>query len=686
MMKLSLHIIYVPLILFTISSSIAQSTQITYKPSLKDFPNPERGFYRYSETRSGNYQVLDANTLAGYRDLHQPLDDPNFKIHSSLVFRYFFLEDFKNSPISQSFLDNMELDFQAARDAGVKIIVRFAYTDEVDGSGCSNWICPPYGDAPKEWVLFHIDQLAPVLASNQDVVAVIQMGFIGVWGENYYTDFFGDASQPPGFKLFNNNWQDRNEVLQKMLDVFPKKRMIQVRYPQIKQRLLGGINAPTNYPPLDLEEAFSGSDASRIGFHNDCFLASPTDFGTYNDYGNDSLPSLEDTTNLKPYLAADSKFVAVGGETCSPYNPYDNCSGSHPSARADSELRRFHYSYLNAQYNHPDVNADWIGDCMEMIKKQLGYSFKLKNGSFPNTASTGQSISFSLDIENEGYATPFNPRKAVLVMRNTITGESWFAPLNTDPRFWLEQVSLQEEICLPSEMPEGSYELLMHLPDPEADLYFRPEYAIRFANLLPNNQNIWEEVTGFNKLGHTIEVINGEATNCTEISKFTQCPPELFISRVEQTVYSAYSSIESTASIENGDAVTFEAGKSITLKPPFHAKSGSLFSGIIEENCSASSYSNIVINDRSNQIEDFKNKNTSLSIYPNPTTGKVTLEGDIQGPIRIFDILGKEVSYKKHLNFQDPQIKTLDLEELHEGWYVILVGSERYKILKIKDK
>ena len=42
-----------------------------------------------------------------------------------------------------------------------------------------------------------------------------------------------------------------------------------------------------------------------IGHHNDCFLASDTDFGTY-----------VDVTTEYPYLEQDTTYVSMGGETC----------------------------------------------------------------------------------------------------------------------------------------------------------------------------------------------------------------------------------------------------------------------------------------------------------------------------------------------------------------------------------
>lgn len=95
----------------------SQST-INYTESTEDFPNPERGFYRYTETRSASYNVLDATTLAGYRNLNTP-PSAGYSIYSSLIFRYFFLEDFTGSAISQSYLDNMALDFIVLLDVSM---------------------------------------------------------------------------------------------------------------------------------------------------------------------------------------------------------------------------------------------------------------------------------------------------------------------------------------------------------------------------------------------------------------------------------------------------------------------------------------------------------------------------------------------------------------------------------------
>lgn len=484
--------------IFGFFSANAQTTTVSYAASNDDFVNPERGFYRYSATSSLSYSLLDSATLAGYRSLHSPFG-ADYSIYSSLIYRYFFLEDFKNGPISQAYLDNVALDFATARKAGVKLIVRFAYTEDVNSNGCSSWICPPYGDAPKNIVLGHIAQLEEVLNENADVIMALQMGFIGVWGENYYTDYFGDASQSP-YNLLSNEWTDRVEVLDSLLSAVPPSRQVQVRYPQMKQKAVYGISAPTTSAPMTAMEAHDGSNKSRIGFHNDCFLANYDDYGTYANYDNGS----SDTTNLKPYKADDSKYVMVGGETC---NLYSGSYCESEGGMADIDLERMHYTYLNAQYNN-DVNNEWIGSCMDDVKRGLGYRLVLLDGEYSDMLTPGGKFDYAINIENVGYSAPINERLVELILVEANSEAKWTVTLPHDPRDWHQGVhNLVGEICIPDCIPSGSYNLHLALTDPMPLLREKKEYSIRLAN-----SNVWDNVTGYNDLSHMMTVAASSGT------------------------------------------------------------------------------------------------------------------------------------------------------------------------------
>jgi len=476
---------------------------VLYVESDSDFANPERGFYRVAETYANNFEPLDVEQMKQWRTL-QEADNGNYKVYSTLVFRQIILKGYTDKNLPQDLLDKITNDFKSAREAGVKLILRFCYTITQNSGACpEGFICPPYGDAPKNIVLNQIAQLKPLLQTNADVIACLQMGFVGTWGENYYSDYFGDPSSNGKGKLNDKNWSDKNEVLKALLDALPQSRMIQVRTPQMKQRYVYGLNSPTSSKALTDAEAFSETDAARIGFHNDCFLSSANDYGTYDDYGNSSSSSGDAYSILHAFAAADGKYVVVGGETCDDtYSPENDCENA---GKAQTEMRNMHYSFLNCAYNN-DVNDDWqTGGCMDAIKKNLGYRFVLRNAIFPKSAiKAGMQLSFTLNIDNVGYASPYNARPAELIMRNKSTNKEFVFTIDTDVRKWYSGNNIiNTKIITDNMMPAGDYDLFLFLPDASESLSQRPEYAIRFAN-----ENIWDAITGYNNLHSSIKIIN----------------------------------------------------------------------------------------------------------------------------------------------------------------------------------
>jgi hypothetical protein len=471
---------------------------ITYKESTEDFPNPDRGFYHYSETRASNYSLLSETTLKGYRTPKRA-SGAQYDVVSTLVFRYYVLDQFKDTPLSETYLNNVRADMAVVKKAGVKLIPRFTYTTQANSGDCDeSFICPPYGDASKSVVLNHIAQLKPIFQEHAALISCVQMGFIGTWGENYYTDFFGDASSNGQQKLLDENWTDRLQVLQALLDAVPDEIMVQVRYPQLKQRMVYGINALVSSAALTAQESFSGTDKARLGFHNDCLLASADDFGTYEDYGNSSSPRGTANTTLRKYFAEESKYVPVGGETCNDgYSPQNDCE---PTGKADKELREMHYSYLNTNYNN-QVNNDWVdGGCMESIKRNLGYRFVLKDATFDHVTES-KSLKATINLDNVGYASPFNFRPVQFVLGDTINNIFHTFEIETDTRHWLSGAVKIEQTFDLTNIAAGNYTLFLSIPDQHEELKDRHEYAIRLAN-----ENIWYEEKGLNKLQHTISV------------------------------------------------------------------------------------------------------------------------------------------------------------------------------------
>lgn len=446
----------------------AQTNTVNYTPTTAVFSNPERGFYRYTATHSGTYNSLNQNTLINYR----------LNNNITLIFRYFYMEEFLNAPISDAFLANVQSDFNKIRNAGLKCVIRFAYTSDENA---------PQKDASKAQILAHIQQLRPILQANADVISVMQAGFIGVWGEWYYTsqpEFGGWGYNQTDLTTGNNN--HRKDILNAILTALPSNRMVQVRYPAFKQ----GSYSPT---ALSDSQAFSQTNLARIGHHNDCFLASATDYGTY-----------ENVSQQYPYLEQDTKFVPMGGETCKLNSPRTDCS------TAMYEMAKFHWSFLNIDYFPGVIDGFTTNNCFTDIQKKLGYRFELNSATFPQSASIGTSFPVTLKITNQGYAAPYNQRTVYLILKNQTTNQIYSIPMATDPRKWLgpNQITIAENLTLPANIINGSYKLYLSIPDADTNLSTRPEYAIRLAN-----ENTWEASTGYNNLNYTLNVSDALAVD-----------------------------------------------------------------------------------------------------------------------------------------------------------------------------
>ena len=130
---------------------------ITFTPSAADIPNPERGFYEGVEL--------------GETDLTwRPAETGNHLLYLNAR-----LDDYRDRDLTDEYLAELEDFFIAARQAGLKTIVRFSYND-------GETYPAPAPDASLEQVLRHIEQLAPVLEVNKDVIAWFEAGFIGAIG------------------------------------------------------------------------------------------------------------------------------------------------------------------------------------------------------------------------------------------------------------------------------------------------------------------------------------------------------------------------------------------------------------------------------------------------------------------------------------------------------------------------
>jgi hypothetical protein len=449
---------------------------LQYLPSNDNFPNPERGFHRspHPPLWLGTERApLDESTLRRYRN--EGL---------SLIRAYYVIDEFRDAPLSHATLDAITADFATVRASGLKIIPRFAYSFPCAGSlepcGPENF---GETDAALARVLGHIAQLGPVLHANADVIAFMEMGFVGAWGE-WHSSTNGLVGQG------NTTTASSAAVIQAVVAALPTRRMTALRYPYQKQSLFGS-------PPLTAATAFNGTPQARIGAHNDCFLSNVHDGGTYST----PYPPFGVQPELfKQYLNQDNRYVPQTGETCSfaaDAQPYIQC----PNALAD--LARMRWSALNIEYQ-PQVLDLWRQQgCFPEIERRLGYRLRLVGADMPLQVAAGGLLQLRLAIANDGFAAPYNPRVVELVLRHATTRREYPFAVNADPRLWGggETQTVDVTVRVPPGIELGSYELLLNLPDPEPALRGRPEYSIRLANI-----GVWEASTGYNSLQATFEI------------------------------------------------------------------------------------------------------------------------------------------------------------------------------------
>lgn len=418
----------------------------TFTPSEAEIANPERGFYRAGER---DLAALDQASLARV-----------YAGGERLVYARIDLSKYRDGPIAARDLDRLVRGFAAARAAGIKLIVRAVYNyprGETDYHQAQ--------DAPLPVVRAHLAQLKPAFAANADVIAFVQAGFIGAWGEWHSSS--NDLTSAP----------NRRAVRDALLAAVPETRSIQFRYP----------------PDL-----IAWGPLPRVGFHNDCFMASQTDVGTFSE--NAGQRTREQAAMAR--LTAEAPF---GGETCNPADDPGAVPRTGCAAILD-EGARYHLSYLNADYYRRLFHDRWTaGGCMAEVRRRLGYRFALVSASIIPRGRPGGEWHGTVTIRNEGWARLSNARRLEIVLIDSVNGTLRRIPVRSvDPREWLPGTATKVAFAtrLPPDLAGGKYAVALALPDEASTLHDDPRFAIRFANHdSAENGQRWEQRTGVFRVG-----------------------------------------------------------------------------------------------------------------------------------------------------------------------------------------
>lgn len=451
-----------PLIAFSLLSlSAADAGVVTYTPdNTTIFRNPERGY-----TEELSYKVSDSHPNVVKENISSSWGASEKRSLAMVLYNF---NKFKDKDLSDKVLAGFDEDMAELRKYGLKCVLRFAYTESESDNV----------DATPEWVKRHLEQLQPHLAANADVIYVLEAGFVGVWGEWYYTSNYGNESQH-----MNNK---RRQVIQYLFENAPEDRFVLFRYSMLKTEYFGDKQA------LSAAEGFSGTMRARWGCHNDAFLNKWGNDGTYASDDDDDDPA------VRAYVAQETLSVPNGGET----NVESNSLAEQVYTKAPAEMAEYHWSFCGTSYAQQVTNRWRSSGIFDTLNVHMGYRYNLIDAQFSDKAAPTGKMNVTIRVRNDGYAPMYNDRYVYLVLKSE--NKSYQLPLVTDPRRWLPngvQSVINEQVVIPADVAEGNYHLYLYLPDKYSTIAGDPRYAVRLAN-----EGVWDEATGMNDLGATASI------------------------------------------------------------------------------------------------------------------------------------------------------------------------------------
>jgi len=392
-----------------------------------DFPNPDRGFYDWSGS-----DFINAFALGSVQSAYTG--------GKRLVLALVPLDSYRTTDLPASFLTTLGARFASVRAAGMKTTLLFSYDFSAGGN-----------DASAALIKRHLEQLKPVLAANADVIPYMRAGFIGAWGEWHSSKAGNSCGYNAGTTPCATADANRIIVRDALLANVPSTTQIGFRY------------------PVDLQKWYPSAVApARVGAHNDCFLAGPSDTGTYQ------------STAQRTYVQSLTANGSFGGETCDAELPMRATCND-----VLTEGRLYHLAWLNANGSTATLNGWKTAGCYSQVSASMGYRLQLDAISHNTAAARGTSLSFNVDLRNVGWARMFNARQLVVTLQHNTSGARITAAagdLSTLPAQSGSSRRITLTMAIPAGAQVGDYTVLVGVPDIFAGTANDPRFSVRFAN------------------------------------------------------------------------------------------------------------------------------------------------------------------------------------------------------------
>jgi Domain of unknown function (DUF4874)/Domain of unknown function (DUF4832) len=403
--------------------AFADGRVIRFGPTDVDMANPERGWWVFV---AEDFASATESEIAGVA-----------AEGVTVAYGIVRLDAYRDSDLPGQLSDALDQRFAWARAHGLKIILRFAYNYPDSSSDYEQ-----ARDASLPRVLGHIATLGPTITRNADTIVALQAGFIGAWGEGHTSS---NGLDTPAAKA---------AIRDALYAAVPDSVPLQWRYPA---------------------DVMSWPGDTRMGFHNDCFLSSPTDVGTF-----DENADLRGRQRAAMMALTDDHYFS--GETC---DADADAIRAGCNAITDEGVA-FHLSALHRDY-YKAFHRGWkTQGCYREVSRNLGYRLRLV------AAEIGENGTVRIRIANDGWARPVQARKVILTAYagDAVLGETVLSGTLAD-------VGAGAEMWFSATMPEAGEadHLCLSAPDTSARLQNNVAYAVRFANAETNDQG-WNAETG----------------------------------------------------------------------------------------------------------------------------------------------------------------------------------------------
>lgn len=416
----------------------------------------------------------------------------------SLSQSYFYLTYLVGKELTDTDLATMQAYFDELRRQGKKAVLRFAYEKDFMGRA-------PIGPTAEQ-ILQHLDQLKPILQTNNDLLLVVQAGLIGAWGE-WHSSIHG----------LENSDEAKRAILEKLLSVVPSDKQVQVRVPEYKNLL------------KDRPELYK-----RLSFHDDFIVIRPD---RWDGDMHEGTAHFEQIVTESPYLVVDGElpwgFWSVGADPDSPsagwiidgmqvarrlflqhftsLSVIHNYKEQHANRRfeesnpprysmvvwketqiTEDSLRKYKMP-VSSNYFRLKAGGDTTRSVFDYIRDHLGYRLELQSLQTASVWRSGQRNNMLLTLINRGFATVFGAYvvrpvlideggKVIELPVTQVNPMDWqpFDPADPACTPLLHQVDLS--CSLPQGLSAGSYQLGLWIADASERLMYDARYAIRCAN------------------------------------------------------------------------------------------------------------------------------------------------------------------------------------------------------------